>query len=117
MSTLYHTEIFLPEVLRALGKKTLAPAITAHAKEAALSDRYGKIELPASVTFSGREIVEAEIDGGAVVKLVVRVAYDATRDLVLAIGFRGADSFIKTAWFNLKSDLHSTLDRSRYATR
>ncbi len=116
-SALYHKDIFLPAPVATLGQMTIAPKVTRHAEQAAQSDRYGCIAIPSRVTFSGKDVVEAELTQGRVTKLVVRVAYDATRDLVLAIGFDKGASFIKTVWFNLNSDTHSTLKRHLYATR
>lgn len=116
MKALYHTEIFLPAAIRALTARTIAPRITRHAETAAAGDRYGKLTIPRTLTFSGANVVEAEVEAGRVVKLVVRLPYDATRDAVFAIGFDNGQSFIKTVWFNLKSDRHTTLNRSRYAT-
>lgn len=117
MNALYHTEIFLPSPIRALATRTIAPRITRHAEMAAAGDRYGKLNIPCTLTFSGADVVEAEVESGRVVKLVLRLPYDATRDAVYAVGFDNGAAFIKTVWFNLKSDKHKTLDRSRYATK
>ncbi len=115
MTRLFHREVFLPQVILDLGARTIQPRVTNHARRAALQDRYGEITIPESVTFSGADVIEAEMEDGRVVKLVIRAPYDAARDLVLAIGFEGGQSFLKTVWFNLKSDGHRTLDRSRYS--
>ncbi len=116
-AALYHKDIYLPAPIATLGKRTITPRITGHAMDAAKADRYGAISIPSQVTFSGSDVVEAELREGRVVKLVVRVPYDGTRDLVLAIGFDKGASFIKTVWFNLANDVHSTLQRERYATK
>lgn len=116
-TTLYHKEVYLPSAIASLGKRTICPRVTRHAEQAAMTDRYGRINIPSSVTFSGADVVEAEVSEGRVVKLVLRVPYDETRDLVLAVGFDKGASFIKTVWFNLNSDTHKTLKRHLYATR
>lgn len=116
-STLYHKDVFLPSSVRALPARAYSPSITRHATEAALSDRYGKITIPASLTFSGREVVECEICEGSVRKLVVRLPYDGARDAVYVIGFDSGKCFLKSVWLNLSNDCHCTLDRSRYETK
>ena len=114
---LYHREIFMPSIVRELPPRTLRPEVTAHAKKAAASDRYGALNIPASVTFKGSDVVEAEFTDKKLSKLVVRLPYDATRDAIYAIGFDSGRVFLKTVWFNLKSDGHATLRRHLYATR
>ena len=107
----------MPAKIAKLERTTLAPEITSHARDAAAGDRYGKMTIPASITFCGRDVVEAEIDGGKVKKLVVRVHYDETRDGVYVLGIDNGRVFYKTAWFNLSSDVHATLKRHLYAVR
>lgn len=61
--------------------------------------------------------VETFENGGTVLvtKFVVRVPYDEKRDITLVIAPKGEDiAVIKTAWLNYKTDLHFTLDESRY---
>ena len=61
--------------------------------------------------------VETFENGGTfeVTKFVVRVPYDDERDITIVVAPRGNDiGFIKTAWLNYKTDVHSTLDESRY---
>ena len=111
---LYHKEIAMPREVTALKAVTIRPTHTRHAREAALTDRYGVINLPEVVSFSGADVVEAEITEGRVSKLVVRRPYDEARDIVMAIGFRNSESFLKSAWFNLRNDNHGTLNRERY---
>lgn len=111
---LYHREIAMPREVATLKTVTICPTHTRHAREAALTDRYGVINLPEVVSFSGADVVEAEITEGRVSKLVVRRPYDETRDIVMAIGFRNSESFLKTVWGNLKTDRHATLRREIY---
>lgn len=114
-NALYHREVYLPSELLNLKQVTKAISATAHALKAAEEDRYGKIEIPSSVTFSGKNIVEAEVLGGRLVKILVRVPYDAERDLLLALAV--PEWRAKTVWFNLKSDIHRTLDKSKYSQK
>lgn len=111
-TALYHREIFMPAIVREIPVKTIALKPTEHARRAALNDRYGKLEIPATLTFRGRNVIEAELTGGRVTKMVVRKEYDATRDAVYVFL---PDGTLKTVWFNLKSDTHKTLRRSLYA--
>jgi len=53
---------------------------------------------------------EVETDNGKVTKAVVRVKYDNKRDISIVI----RKGFIVTAWLNDNTDLHFTLDESKY---
>ncbi len=111
MSNLYHREIFMPAGVRNLAGVTLALTPSHHARGAALYDRYGALTIPAQITFDGKDVVEAEFEAGKLVKVVVRLSYDDTRD---AIYVCKTDGFLKTVWFNLKSDKHKTLKKHLY---
>lgn len=111
---LFHREIAMPAKVRDMKEISFTLRPTAHAENAARNDRYGKLTIPASIRFAGKDIVEAEMTGGAVTKLVVRIPYDSTRDAIYVILPNGT---LKTVWFNLSNDLHKTLDKSRYAAR
>lgn len=115
MDALYHREVYLPSELLNLKQVTKVISPTAHALKAAAEDRYGKITIPNSVTFSGANIIEAEVVGGRLVKILIRISYDEKRDLLLALSV--PEWRAKTVWFNLKSDLHHTLDRSKYTKK
>ncbi len=115
MRKLFHREIFLPLNLRNLASTNLELNPTDHAREAAETDRYGAISIPAAIKFNGSNIVEAETVGGKLSKVVVRLSYDDTRDAIYAIGIDKGRTFLKTVWFNLKSDKHSTLRKEMYA--
>lgn len=111
MNGLFHSEIFMPEKIKNAPPMFLDLKPSKHAKRAADTDRYGVLKIPSRITFSGKDIVEAEFSMGKVVKIVVRLAYDATRDAIYVCHL---DGFLKTVWFNLKSDKHFTLDASKY---
>ena len=114
---LYHRDIFMPAIVRELPSRTLAPRVTSHARDAAASDRYGVLNIPAAISFCGRDVVEAEFTDKKLSKLVIRLPYDGARDAVYAVGFGETGAFLKSMWFNLKSDTHATLRRELYATR
>ena len=111
---LFHKNIVMPREIAELKSVTIHPHVSRHAREAAQSDRYGAIMIPTLITFSGADIIEAEITGGSAVKLLIRRPYDASRDIVFAVGFRNNESFLKSVWFNLRNDVHSTLKREIY---
>lgn len=57
--------------------------------------------------------------GWFLTKYCIRIPYDSTQDLVVAIRpkYRGAavvDNVVVTAWINSKNDSHITLDKSKY---
>lgn len=115
MSALYHKEIGLPSGAAKPFVGSLHLAFGHHARQAANSDRYGRIELPQNLQVDESSIVEVEVDGGVAVKAVVRVQFDAQRDLVVVVNrpdVRGA--FVRTVWFNLRSDAHKSLRRHLY---
>ena len=59
------------------------------------------------------EPFEVEVVDNKVVKCVVRVKYDDNRDISIVV----REGFILTAWLNDSTDLHFTLDKSKYTTR
>lgn len=95
-----------------------------HAQLEILNDKYGVLpcdKLPKD--FHGDEwtLIELEADGEYIVKYVARRHVDLTRSLVIVI--RPDDAVrsegiatVVTAWTNLITDKHATLDRSKYAT-
>jgi hypothetical protein len=65
-----------------------------------------------------RNVVEMETGpAGRPTKLVVRVKYDQTNDLVLVLvpgnKLMSRTLFVTTAWLNNKNDIHSTLKKER----
>lgn len=117
---LYHRELGIPEwakrQIAALPKLNLG--YSQHAKRACLDDRFGAILNPLLVYFPVLDhVVEVETVQSQVIKFVVRVPYDAVRDLILAICVDKVapnHGFVKTLWSNMRSDKHSTLDASKY---
>lgn len=112
-SKLYHKEIWMPPSIRALHGVTMALNFTVHAQKAAEEDRYGLIKIPSHITFDGSDVVEAEENEGKVTKLVIRLPYDISRDVIYVVT---SDRTLKTVWTNQKSDVHASLNRSRYVS-
>jgi hypothetical protein len=87
---------------------------------AAASDRYnarGAWQAPHEVEVLYPEIVEALVDNGVAVKVVVRQALDSSRDLVLVLNQpdQAGRAFVRTLWLNDAQDNHGTLDACNYA--
>lgn len=111
---LFHREVFMPPKILALGEVNVPVVSTAHAIKAAAEDRYGMIAIPSRVIFSGKNIIEAEVVDKKLAKVLLRLEYDETRDLLMALSV--PEFRVKTVWFNLKTDTHSTLRRELYNT-
>jgi len=118
-SLLYHREIYMPPRVLAAFKAgvRLGFGISAHALKAAKEDRYGEIEIPPAINVFSKDIIEVEMLGGKLVKVVARKEYDATRDAIYAIAVSPAGHMLKTVWANLKTDDHKTLRRHLYQTK
>jgi L-ascorbate metabolism protein UlaG (beta-lactamase superfamily) len=112
MSNLYHKDLYMPAGVLALEEKQVTFVVSEHAKKAALSDRHGVLTIPENIRFDGKDVVEAEFEGGKLKKLVVRIAYDAIRDAVYV--FNVPDGLLKTVWLNLSTDGHATLKKELY---
>lgn len=113
MVKLYHRDVFMPDRVKTAPQMTLQLRMTRHAEDASHTDRYGYLAIPSSITFTGKDIVEAEYTGDRITKIVVRLKYN---EMLSAIYVCLLDGTLKTVWFNTTEDDHKTLDRSRYAT-
>jgi len=110
---LYHKQLGLPQVAASLFGRSFRLNYGHHAKHACLNDRYGLISAPPFVvTVNEFNLIELECDKNIITKFVIRLPYDAKFDVVLAIQ---PDGFVRTIWKNEKSDLHFTLDKSKYS--
>lgn len=109
---LYHFKIYIPENLKTRYGTLSRLVYSNHAKQAALNDRYGKINCPISLNTDTAQVIEVEAEGNIVIKVVYRIPYSSQYDLCLAVIPR--QSFVKTVWLNDKCDLHKTLDMSKY---
>lgn len=107
---LYHKSIFLPKINK---PDADYPCVyTQHAREAALTDKYGVIILPKSYNLANSDIIELEINNNDISKLVIRTGYNEEFDLSLVISL--ITGKIKTAWLNRKEDNHETLFKDKY---
>jgi hypothetical protein len=105
---LYHRDVWMPFTL---GFATLLK-YSRHALTEAARDRYGSLNLPATIGTHEAEVIEVEIVNGKPHKALLRKAYDAHRDICLVVLLD--TSVVKTVWCNLRTDAHKTLDRSKY---
>ncbi len=113
---LYHSELGLPENTKSYFGRKFKLNYSNHAKQAAISDRYGVISKPPfSIEITKDNIIEVETDENKVIrKLVIRIPYDGQTDLALAIIPDYSQALVKSCWLNKKSDAHSTLRTELY---
>lgn len=111
---LFHAEVFIPEEAKRpvhYGRLTYGR----HARDEALSDRYGHIVLPSCFSPEQARLIESEYCpySARVIKQVWRQRLDEQRDLVLVISSGG---FVRTVWVNVRGDHHATLNKARYVS-
>lgn len=111
---LYHTDLGFPDSLELREGYYIEPKYSAHALKAAKEDRYGIINLPKTIEFSKKAIIEVETkDNVEADKIVVRIPYSGEDDLCLVILLDS--KVVKTVWLNKRSDKHNTLDKNKYS--
>jgi hypothetical protein len=112
--TLYHVETGLPRGFRVPDRR-VEISYGSHAREEALSDRYGQIRLPHSLSLRRMRVIEVGVDNDKVTKILFRGRLDDERDLcIVLVPVANGPWRCKTVWVNLNSDQHKALDRSRY---
>jgi hypothetical protein len=110
---LYHYITGLPKGFNG-NVGTVPLQYTAHANAAARNDRYGLVTLPRVIDTKQAQVIEVGLDSGRVSKIVYRVKYSQTLDLVLVVVPYSATFIVKTVWLNSKADQHETLDVQKY---
>lgn len=75
-------------------------------------DRYGIVHPPKTLDTDTAQVIEIECCGTETTKVVYRIPYTDTKDMVLVI--IPASSRVKTVWVNVRNDTHRTLDASKY---
>ena len=122
---LYHREIFIPDWFE-MPTERVKLKYSSHALYACNNDRYGAIPVFKTLPLCRFRLVELGVKKPkvnqlglpakrVVSKIVVRGKFDETRDIVFVLIPRQGRYFVKTCWVNLRSDLHRTLRRDRYA--
>lgn len=105
---LYHKD--LHEWVKTLDFGTTVLEHTVHVLQRAAEK---SIRLPSQIRL--RSVVEAEVRNGRIAKLVVRQAYDARFDVcIVVVPTLNGTARAVTAWLNLKTDAHTTLNRGAY---
>jgi hypothetical protein len=117
---LFHSEVYLPTNLtRKLPCGQFSLTYSAHARKAALSDRYGIVRLLPYLDTSRATVIEVEVSPDwRPIKILYRVPVKPGLDACYAVvPNRNGAWFVKTVWYNEQSDRHATLDKSRYYQR
>ena len=104
-----HTSPSFPEKIKNASTRVFFPKYSKHAVDASKSDRYGLINLPNRVEFNGKNIFEIELNNEKIEKYGIRISYNEKLDLIL---IANPDGFIRTVWFNDKTDTHKTLRKT-----
>jgi len=107
---LYHFEVGFPAWFRR-PTAVVKPEYGSHSRVEAFTDRYGDIRLPETINLAEFNVIEIGAEGTKVLKMLVRGRLDQRRDICIVLTNTG---FVKTVWVNLRTDLHRTLDRSKY---
>jgi hypothetical protein len=116
--TIYHRDIGFPESLIVPYDTVLELRFTNHAKERMVRDEYKVIVLPTLVKLTQTNIIELYTENNTdIKKILMRVAYDYSRDIVLVIEplFNKGAAKVVTFWLNHKKDHHKALDMTKYA--
>lgn len=127
MSTpkLYHKTLFMPDSVNFYCGPRYRLHYTRHAQLECLHDKLGVIDKPPkNITFSREQVIEIAVEKSPshafISKIVVRVPYENTRDLILVVfpeGTRADLMHVGTCWTNADHDDHATLDKSKYELR
>lgn len=112
----YHKDIgFPPDLTLPRGfNPVLDLKYGSHAREEAMAEKYGILQLPRRIDIRKTEIFEVATRRGSniIQKICVRMAHDDKKDIVIVIMV--PQGFVKTVWANLKTDTHRTLNRANY---
>jgi len=112
---LYHRDAYgFPKNLK-LPSGTFHVIYSQHAKDEARTDRYGVIEIDKipQLTVKEEDIFEIEVTNHVITKITARIGYDDRRDVIFAL--IPQTNVVKTIWSNLKTDIHRTLQKWKYA--
>ena len=110
---LCHKDVNLPSVIKAYPDTYFYNLNVSH--HAHCQAKCKNIILPCDIKFSGSNIFEAEIIGGQVVKLGLRLPYNDRQDLCIILRMNKHNQVtIITCYLNSKNDNHPTLNKSNY---
>jgi hypothetical protein len=112
--TLYHSEIRLPTGFVAPTQR-VELSWTRHADSERTKDRYAEIPKYKGLSLKRFAVIEVGMTGNTVSKIVFRGRMDDTNDVVIVLIPNGARPWtVKTVWCNKRTDIHTTLDKSKY---
>lgn len=103
---IFHRDIYWPDFLPTRLGSPIRVRPSRHAIERA-SEKL--LDLPLIVP-AHANLIEAYMERGELVKLLVRYQVKSHADLCLILSGR----LIVTAWLNQVNDVHSTLDKNKY---
>lgn len=111
MRKLYHTDIYIPDdIVVRYGLVNLT--YTKHAQDEAAKD---KIVLPKRLDTNKAKVIEVELWGQQVVKVLYRISYNCFYELVIAI--IPGDNKVKTVCLNHRGDKHFSLKKDMYESK
>jgi len=111
---LYHKEIGFPRNVQLPQGVYQLNKYSRHALMAAQDDRYGEAKrLPTSIDMSQVDLFEIQVENNKVIKAAVRTHYNDKLDLIVVF-MPENNNFVKTVWFNEKTDDHKTLKHWKY---
>lgn len=121
---LYHREIGFPAgSIAPLCNTAFDLRYTRHAMLEAMHDKLGVVyHPPLCVYVDSQNVVELEQFRGVTTKVVVRIPYKErvptypARDLILVLRPSDAGMIVITLWTNECTDIHGTLDKTKYTT-
>lgn len=112
---LYHKDIGFPDDISL--PRGFSPVMdlrySRHAQDEAQKDIYGNITLPPRMDVRKGQTIEIAVSNKVVTKMVIRFPHDDTRDITMVI--QPQDGFVRTVWFNEKTDQHTSLNKAKYA--
>lgn len=112
----YHKDVWFPPTLTLPRGFTPVISLTygSHAREEAMAEKYGLLNLPRRIDVRKAEIFEVatDDDSNVINKMCVRMPHDDKKDIIIVIMV--PQGFVKTVWANLKTDRHRTLNRANY---
>lgn len=110
---MYHIDVYMPQqAYEYMSNRIVMPTYSMHAVDKTTKSKYGNFTLPRIIDLSNWQLIEAEIIDSKLHKILIRKNIDEYRSLCLVLLTQRY--FVKTAWINLISDNHSSLERSHY---
>ena len=107
----FHTDIYMPDWIKQ-GQIQAVLKYTRHARQEAMNDKRGPIQLPQVFDSAQAKLIEAVAEEGKLIKALYRQPYSDGLDLCLVLS--PTTRSVITVWLQSDEDHHATLDRSAY---